>query len=81
VASVRSRVTSRSGVGGSPPPWRTSLSESDLATAEEQSLAKVVLEAGARLDDAGGDVTSHRPGVTLDDVVFFEDTGIEEGDR
>ena len=57
------------------------LSASDLATPEETRLAEAVLDAGARLDEEGDDVTVRRPGLRVDDVVYVEDNEDEEGDR
>lgn len=55
------------------------LAGSALATAEERRLAEQVLDAGARLDDAGDDVTARPAGVLVDELVFVEDTDAEEG--
>ena len=57
------------------------LSVSDLATPEETRLAEAVLDAGARLDEEGDDVTVRRPGLRVDDVVYVEDNEDEEGAR
>lgn len=57
------------------------LSVSDLATPEETRLAEAVLDAGARLDEEGDDVTVRRPGLTVDEVVYVEDNEDEEGAR
>jgi hypothetical protein len=57
------------------------LAESRLADEEERLLARAVLQAGARLDDEGADVTRTAPGLTVDLLDFVEDTGREEGGR
>jgi hypothetical protein len=58
------------------------LAGSRLADEEERVLARAVLQAGARLDDEGEDVTHTAPGVTVDLLDFVEDTEDEqEGGR
>lgn len=54
------------------------LAESRLADEEERLLARAVLQAGARLDDEGEDVTQTAHGVTVDLLDFVEDTEDEE---
>lgn len=51
------------------------LAKSPLATAEERSTADRLLEAGARLDDQGTDVSRVAAGLTLDDLSFQEEDG------
>lgn len=55
------------------------LAGSALATAEERRLAEHVLDAGARLDDDGDDVTARPAGVLVDELVFVKDTESEQG--
>ncbi len=50
------------------------LGQSDLATTEEKSLVLAVLDAGARFDGDGDDVTRFRAGMLVDEVVYVEDT-------
>lgn len=50
------------------------LGQSDLATAEEKQLVLAVLDAGARIDGDGEDVTRFRAGMLVDEVVYVEDT-------
>ena len=55
---------------------RTVLAElagSELASAEEWSLADRLLDAEARFDPHGSDLRLVSPGLELDDVVFIED--------
>ena len=51
------------------------LGQSDLATDQEKALVLAVLDAGARIDGDGEDVTRFRAGMLVDDVVYVEDTG------
>jgi hypothetical protein len=50
------------------------LGQSDLATSEEKQLVLAVLDAGARIDGDGEDVTRFRAGMLVDEVVYVEDT-------
>lgn len=50
------------------------LGQSDLATSEERRLVLAVLDAGARIDGDGDDVTRFRAGMLVDEVVYVEDT-------
>ena len=49
------------------------LGQSDLATPEEKQLVLAVLDAGARIDGDGEDVTRFRAGMLVDEVVYVED--------
>ncbi len=51
------------------------LGQSDLATEQEKALVLAVLDAGARIDGDGEDVTRFRAGMLVDDIVYVEDTG------
>lgn len=51
------------------------LGQSDLATEQEKALVLAVLDAGARIDGDGDDVTRFRAGMLVDDIVYVEDTG------
>ncbi len=55
------------------------LAQSGLATPEERQLAEAVLDAGARIDAHGSDVTRAVPGLLVDEVEFVEDNGADEG--
>ena len=51
------------------------LGQSDLATEQEKALVLAVLDAGARMDGDGEDVTRFRAGMLVDEIVYVEDTG------
>jgi hypothetical protein len=55
------------------------LAGSALATREERRLAERVLDAGARIDSDGDDVTLDAATLVMDDVVFVEDNSLDEG--
>ena len=50
------------------------LGQSDLATDQEKALVLAVLDAGARMDGDGDDVTRFRAGMLVDEIVYVEDT-------
>lgn len=50
------------------------LGQSALATDQEKNLVLAVLDAGARIDGDGEDVTRFRAGMLVDEVVYVEDT-------
>lgn len=49
------------------------LGQSALATDQEKALVLAVLDAGARIDGDGEDVTRFRTGMLVDEVVYVED--------
>ena len=62
---------------------RTVLAElagSELASAEERSLADRLLDEEARFDPHGSDLRLVSPGLELDDVVFIEDDEDDDHD-
>ena len=50
------------------------LGQSDLATEQEKALVLAVLDAGARIDGDGEDVTRFHAGMLVDEIVYVEDT-------
>lgn len=50
------------------------LGQSALATEQEKGLVLAVLDAGARIDGDGEDVTRFRAGMLVDEVIYVEDT-------
>ncbi|MEO6018692.1 MAG: hypothetical protein ABIP45_00395 [Knoellia sp.] len=50
------------------------LGQSSLATEQEKALVLAVLDAGARIDGDGEDVTRFRAGMLVDEVLYVEDT-------
>ncbi|KGN36835.1 hypothetical protein [Knoellia subterranea] len=54
------------------------LGQSALATDQEKALVLSVLDAGARMDGDGDDVTRFRAGMLVDEVVYVEDTGEDD---